>query len=158
MTAGDRVLRLPRPWPCQPIDGYDFDALCVVFDGAGDVVDFRLGLGSGLDIYSCTPAARKDKAAPEQPDARLILMHVDCAVAHIDEPTLVSDPCLAHFTLAMTWTGTDLPDFRLEASGRSELVESVHFSCVHGDYVLVVGLRSVRGLRGAVMRNTAVDD
>lgn len=159
MTAGDTSLRLPPLMRVQPVDGYDLDAVVLVFDQTARLVDFRLQLGRELDIYSCTPARRKDVDHPGQPSERLILLHVDSAVSFVDEPTLVCDPCLANMKETL-WKGNDLGGaLVIDAVDGRHVVDSVKFSCTRGDYHLVVGLRDPRGrLTGKVMRNTEIPD
>ena len=76
------------------LGGYDLDAVTLETDDDGRAIDFRLELGRGLDIYWVVPI---------EPNGRLRLIHVDCAVAHID-PELLEDPCRVDLP-ALEWPG-----------------------------------------------------
>ncbi|PZR07704.1 MAG: hypothetical protein DI536_26720 [Archangium gephyra] len=86
----------PRPTPLS-LDGYYLDGLTIEL--GDDTFDFRLEFGRGLDISWAIPA---------EDDGRLRLLHVDSAVAFIDEPTLFEEPWRVDVP-PLRWTGNGAP-------------------------------------------------
>ncbi|MGV3621666.1 MAG: hypothetical protein ACO1OB_12655 [Archangium sp.] len=116
----------PRPTSLV-IDGYELDGMTIELEE--DTFDFRLEFGRELDIFWAIPA---------QDDGRLRLIHVDSAVAHIDEPTLYEDPWRIDVS-PLRWAGNGAP------------ILSVAFEATKNSYdceVTVIGKTLRRSWRG----------
>lgn len=135
-------VRPTEPRPELLLDGtvYQLDAVALEFDVDGDPIDLRFELGSGLNIYW---------AVPIEQNGRLRLIHVDCAVAHVDEPTLVLDPCPLEL-LPLRWDG-ELGAVGGRGSGRRVKGISIQASASAG-YHCVVDVEGNDGLVGFTLQ------
>lgn len=78
------TIDLKPPPGLHPVEGYDFDTFALEFDQHGDLLDLRFELGALYDFYWALPVA---------PNGRLRLVHVNSAVVHVDEPTVIDSNC-----------------------------------------------------------------
>jgi hypothetical protein len=92
-----KTVRFRPARPIRVLGTYDLDAVALETDDDGRALDFRLELGAGLDIFWVVPI---------EPNGRLRLIHVDCAVAHVD-PEVREDPCLVDLP-PLEWPGLSL--------------------------------------------------
>jgi hypothetical protein len=125
-----RALHL-KPDPPLKLGEYDLDAFAVEYTDDGSELDFRLELGLSYDIFWALPAAEHD---------RLRLAHVDAAVYHVDEPTLLLDPYTCDVA-KLRWDG------ELATLANGSTIVSVFFTAATSpaSYRCEIGVRTAHG-------------
>lgn len=134
---------LKPPDGLNPVGGYDFDTFALEFDQHGDLLDLRFELGALSDFYWALPVA---------PNGPLRLIHVNSAVVHVDEPSVIDDPCALELA-PLEWHG-ELGTVAATDGARVVVSVFVRASTAPALYRCVVELRCPDGaLRTFTLQN-----
>lgn len=91
-------VRLAPPTPTKLRDEFDVDNVALEIDERGNLIDFRLALGRGMETLWLLPI---------EPQSYLRLLHINWLTCD-DDPYVIDDPCSVDFG-PFEWRGDFAP-------------------------------------------------